>query len=156
MPSPTPGVFPIEVSNPHHLHLPHWQEGASHTAVIHRHELTAGQWQATHFPKGRALLRKHFSRLLKQITLYKSLTIQGKYFQFQLFKRFLKEDAHYLTTSGVISQTSQKYGLCSRVSALRQFTFTYMHTLIYMSVYIDTYISIYTYTYLYCVYILYI
>lgn len=79
LPSTTLGVFPIEVSNPHLIHLPHWQAGASHTAVIHRHELTGGQWQETPFPKGRALLRKHFSSLLKQITLYKSLTIQGKY-----------------------------------------------------------------------------
>lgn len=67
------------ISNSHLLHLPHWQAGTSHTAVIHRHELTDGQWQETHFPKGRALLRKHISSLLKQITLYKSLTIQGKY-----------------------------------------------------------------------------
>lgn len=73
------GGLPIEASNPHLLHLPHWQAGALTYSSHSEHELTGGQWQETHFPKGKGLIEKTFSSLLKQIALYRNLTIQGKY-----------------------------------------------------------------------------
>ena len=58
------GVFPIEISNPHHLHLPHWQAGASHTAVI---QTRTHCWAVAGdpLPKGKGLVEKTFFKSFK-------------------------------------------------------------------------------------------